>query len=234
MKLLIPAELFYQREPLPPLSEDLLAALIACIGRDQVAGVTSYDEPVHTSASLERVRELYQRVKEIDSTLPVFMIHAPVWADTDGTMTEQQRQQYLAEVKIYSEYADVAGFNVYGIPADIAKMTSPYANGTELSYNRAIEDYLLWLQHQLPDHEYLMVFQGFAFADHYSAAAQAEAPPEVLARALIAPSREEQETMVALAQQYGVSYVAWWGQSMSPVSTPAWQAILEVTAGYAD
>ena len=228
--ILLPLEVWYPADaPLPSVDADPLLKFINCIGREHIAGVTTYDEALHVGVPIEQVKALYERVKEIDPSLPVFMVHAYVFADSDETMTEPQRQKYFEDVLRYSVYADVVGFDVYAIPSTIAKVTTPYASGDEVTYDVAVEDYLRWLAENIPEKQHWIVLQGFAFADQYSEAMLAELPQELVDSASVAPTVEETVTMVHLAQKYNVEYVVWWGQSLLKKNVGVWESILKTT-----
>jgi hypothetical protein len=230
VKLLLPLEVWYPAtEPLPPREVDPLTQFIACVGREKITGVTLYDEAIHVGVPLQKVKELYERVKLVDPTLPVFMVHAYVTADSDGIMTEKERREYFEEVVAYSEYADIVGFDAYAIPVPIAKISTPYASGAEVPYDEAIEDYLLWLEDRIPNKLHLMVFQAFSFADQYRQDILKTLPKELVDSASSAPTQSEIDTMVSLAQKYEVSYVAWWGQSFLKKDLGVWESILRTT-----
>lgn len=227
VKLLLPLEVWYPASaPMPPLEDDPLSQFIGCVGREIIAGVTVYDEAIHVGVPIERVQALYERVKTVDATIPVFMVHAFMTADSDEAMTESDRRAYLEAVLRYSAYADVVGFDIYAIPTAIAKVTTPYEYGAETSYDAAVEDYLLWLQDMLPQKEHLLVLQGFAFADQYSAEILQEMPAELVHLASTAPAPEETRTMLQLARKYDVEYVIWWGQSFANKNSDVWETIL--------
>jgi len=226
VRLIIPAEILYPVGDLPTFAADPLRALIECIGRSQIEAIVTYDEPVHREISVHQVRALYERIKQIDNTLPIIMIHAPVLADSEGTQDERFRQEYLAQVKTYSQYADVVGFDVYGVPTEIAQLSGPYAAGTLVSYDQAIEEYLVWLHDQVPEKGYAMVYQAFAFADQYDPELVQTLPAELVDRASVRPTITDVARMMELARMYGVSYVSWWGQSFTSEPTETWEAIL--------
>jgi hypothetical protein len=230
VKLLLPLEVWYPSgDPLPALADDPLTQFIACVGREQITGVTLYDEAIHVGVPLQKVKELYERVKLVDPTLPVLMVHAYVTADSDGAMTETERRNYFEEVVAYSEYADIVGFDAYAIPVPIAKISTPYASGAEVPYDVAIEDYLLWLEDRIPEKPHLMVYQAFSFADQYSQDILKTLPQELVDSASIAPTQSEIDTMVSLAQKYNIAYVAWWGQSFLQKDIGVWESILRTT-----
>jgi len=226
VRLIIPAEILYPVGDLPTFAADPLRALIECIGRSQIEAIVTYDEPVHREISVHQVHELYERIKQVDNTLPIIMVHAPVLADSEGTQDERSRQEYLTQVKTYSQYADVVGFDVYGIPTEIAQLSGPYSAGSLISYDQAIEEYLVWLHDQVPEKEYVMVYQAFAFVDQYNPELVQALPVELVKRASVRPTITQVARMMELARAYGVSYVSWWGQSFTSEPTETWKAIL--------
>jgi hypothetical protein len=226
VKLLIPGELFYNAASLPSLDADPIAQLIRCLGREHIAGVTNYDEAVHVGVDMVHVRALYDRIKEIDPTLPVLMIHAFLLSDAEPDMSEKKRQHYLQSVVAYSEYADVVGFDVYAAPPALAKVTSPYANGAIVDSVSGVEDYLIWLTDSMPDKQHLMVYQGFGFADQYRADVRETFPPEIQELGTTRLTAVEVSQLYDLSAKYNLAYVAWWGQAMAREAHPTWQAIL--------
>jgi hypothetical protein len=227
VKLLIPGELFYNASALPTLDTDPIAQLIRCLGRENIAGVTNYDEAVHVGVDIVHVRALYDRIKEIDPTLPVFMIHAFLLSDAEPGMSEKKRQHYLQSVIAYSEYADVVGFDVYATPPELAKVTSPYANGAIVDTVPGVEDYLIWLLASIPNKQHLMVYQGFGFADQYRADVRETFPPEIQELGATRLTATEVSQLYDLSVKYNLAYVAWWGQAMAKEAHLTWQAILQ-------
>ena len=173
--------------------------MLDCLGKKGIYGVYSYDEPVLQGVSLESVQRLYERVTSLDPTLPVLMIHAPMLTDNELLQTPEQKAAYLNNVKRYSQYADVVGFDVYPIPRDIAKVATPYSSVPK-DYRLQLADYLEWLDAELPDKRHALVLQGFSytyqFADDYL---EKYYPPEILA-AIRPPNRIELSEMVGVVQ----------------------------------
>ncbi len=227
VKLLIPGEIFYHAAPLPPLHDDPVKKLIDCLGREHIAGVTNYDEAIHVGVDMSHVKALYERVKAIDETLPVFMIHAPLLSDEEPGTSEKKRQDYLQTVAKYSAFADVIGFDVYATPPEIAKVTSPYAGGVVMETLPAVEEYLVWLHDVLSDKEYIMVYQGFGFADQYSTNELEAFPQEIQDLGNMRLTATEVGELYDVSSKYGVDFVAWWGQAMAERAHPTWDAILE-------
>lgn len=230
VSLLVPGELLYPQLPasFPSQEEDPLRAMLACLGDKGVYGVYSYDEPVAQGVSLGSVRRFYERVKSIDPNLPVMMIHAPMLADAEDMQTPEQRAAYLDNIKTYSQYADIVGFDVYPIPQHIAQVITPYSSATK-DYRLVIGDYLQWLQAELPNKRHALVLQGFSythqFADGYL---EEHYPPEMLA-AIRPPNREELTEMVKLLQGHKAQ-VIWWGQShLEETDMALWHDILFVS-----
>ena len=127
VSMLVPGEIYYPQWPAPLPSQDPLQALLDCLGNEGVYGVYSYDEPSYNKVSLKSVKRLYERIKSINPDLPVLMIHRPMLTDDATMQTPEQRAAYLNEVKQYSQYADIVGFDVYPIPQHIAKVATPYS-----------------------------------------------------------------------------------------------------------
>lgn len=230
IKLLIPAECLYPRsKTFPPLSSDPLRTLIAKVGRDSVAGVFSYDEPVTTDLSFERVKELYRRVKEIDSTLPVYLVHAPIpEAPWKGEKNPAKIADiYLSQVKRFSTLTDFVGFDVYPIPESIAKVTTPDDVSTPTtSYRKAVADYSLWLRKNTPDKKHFMVLQAFSYED--------QGFPKWLAILYGArrPTAEELRQMAQVTKDSGIDVLGWWGQGMlgqAESDRAFWQSLLHVS-----
>ena len=216
-------------QPLPSIAQDPLAKIIACGGRSAILAITNYDEPTHNGVSVAATLTLYNRVKQIDPTIPVIMIHAPIFADTNQSTTEAERQAYLQAVKTQSQNADIVGFDLYPIPKEVAKLTTPYQNGVESNFITIIDDYTSWMQSQITGKQYTVVLQGFSLEQQYSQELQATIPPEVRA-ILRAPTKTELVDMVAIAKSHGVVLFIWWGQSLVPNATSQiWKDILEVS-----
>ncbi len=227
VSLMVPGELLYPQlpAPFPTQEEDPLRALLDCLGDKGIYGVYSYDEPVMQAVSLGSVRRFYERVKRIDPNLPVLMIHVPMLADAENLQTPEQRAAYLDNVKEYSQYADVVGFDVYPIPQLIAKVITPYSSDTK-DYRLQLTDYLNWLQAELPTKHHALVLQGFSYTYQFEDGYLEENfPPEVLA-IIRPPNREELQEMVKVVQEHNAQ-VIWWGQSfIEEDETALWNDIL--------
>ena len=125
IKLLVPGHMVYPLEALPSLEQDPMRQIIECAGRDAVLGITNYDEPAF-SHELGQVEWLYDRVKQVDDTLPVWMVHAPIprWfpgyeirdASVRRNRTHDPDSPIPREVAGSIEFADLVGFDVYPVP----------------------------------------------------------------------------------------------------------------------
>lgn len=225
MKLLIPGEILYPSGNIPPINQDPLRELLACVGRDSVIGVMNYDEPAWNGNLLEASRLLYQRVKEVDTSLPVFMVQAPLPAiatenGVTRNVTEFESRYYFNEIKKYNRYADIIGFDVYPIPTDIALLSSPYTQGRIVTdYKILISDYLKWLKENSNGKPIFIALQAFAYSNLGEKSKHSNRP-----------TNAELTDMVALAHDYGVSYIAWFGPSyLTKNDLSFWQDVLTVS-----
>ena len=236
MRLLIAGELLYARgSGLPALDNDPLKQIIACAGRANVYGILSYDEPVSTGATLDDVSGLFNRVKEIDPTLPVLMVHAPIILDRPELATVEGQQAYLSEVKSYSRFADVVGFDVYPVVKDIAKTGTPSSEGEIVGHATAIRDYMAWLRSSIPGRGYMMVLQGFSYADQFEPNFLRSIAPEEILATVRAPSLEETKEMAQLSIDGGAELLVWWGVSFQKDDTSQiWRDILKTTRAISD
>ncbi|MBP6744735.1 hypothetical protein KA344_05845 [bacterium] len=234
IKLLVAAEILYPDGKFGAPSDDPLRKLISWAGRENIYAVYAYDEPAHRKLAVTQSQSLYQRVKSIDSTLPVVMVHAPILADTEKQLSESERTNYLNRVKQHSQWADTVVFDIYPIPKEIAKLTSPYAHGLELGYSDLIPQYARWLKENLPTKKYGVVLQGFSMANHYDEATLKtiySALPREVTATIRTPSSRELESMVGLAKANGCSVIGWWGQSMlkTEAELKFWQEVKRVS-----
>ncbi|MBA4073607.1 MAG: hypothetical protein C0508_01115 [Cyanobacteria bacterium PR.023] len=234
IKLLVAAEILYPDGKFGAPSDDPLRKLIAWAGRENIYAVYAYDEPAHRGLPVSQSQALYQRVKSIDSTLPVLMVHAPILADTEKQLSESERTNYLNRVRQHSQWADIVVFDIYPIPKELAKLTGPYAHGRELGYSDLIPQYSRWLKENLPMKKYGVVLQGFSMANHYDEATLKtiySALPREVTATIRTPSSRELESMVGLAKASGCSVIGWWGQSMLKTDTELkfWQELKRVS-----
>ncbi len=234
IKIVIPAELVYpQNAGMPDLDQDPLAQLIACAGRAQIYGVSNYDEPVFQSIKLKKVQALYNRVKEIDSTIPVLMVHGPLVLDKPEFASEEQRAEYLQKVASFSAYADIVGFDVYPVTADVAKVGSPDSGGNIVGYADAIPSYINWLRVNLPNKQHLMVYQGFSYVDMFEKSYLRSLISADDIAAIRPPNRKELSSMIAAAVQSDLSLVVFWGQGMlNNLDQAPWPDIIDIVKAY--
>lgn len=231
IRLMVPGEILYPEGKMPALKDDPLRKLLSWAGRGNVYGVFSYDEPV-SRTYLAKCKALYTRVKEIDESLPVIMIHAPVPESylLNGKQVEPKSEadigKYFSQVKNYSQYADIVGFDIYAIPKELMKVVGPCSSSREvfLDYREAEEQYLSWLKKNLPLKQRLLVLQAFCLKD--------QGHPPLLA-ALYGdrrPSPAELQDMVQIARRHG-ALISWWGQSLlkDQSGMEFWQEILKAS-----
>ena len=213
--LVVSADLIYPLgQTLPALDGDPLRALIACAGRETIYGVLSYDEPVHQGVTEAQVEQVFRRVKAVDPTLPVMMVHAPLIVDQAPYATEAARRRYLQAVLRFSRFADMVGFDVYPIPRDIAKVTAPDSNGAVLGHAAAIRGYTAWLKREMPDRRLMMVLQGFSYVDQFEPDFLARIAGPATIAAIAAPTATEIAEMTRLSVEGGAEAVFWWGPSL--------------------
>ena len=231
VSLIVPGVFFYPQLPesLPTLEEDPLQVLSSCLGEQGVFAVYSYDEPVGQGVSLESVKRFYERVKAINPQLPVMMIHKPIIADDVTLQTPEQKAAYLNDVKQYSQYADIVGFDVYPIPSHIAQAISPYSSDISTDYRIILDDYMKWLKTELPNKRLALVLQGFSFIHQFEEGYLEENFPTDFLATVRAPSKEELSEMVKVVLKHN-AYVIWWGQSfLEEADLKLWEDILSVS-----
>lgn len=230
VRLIIPGELLYPDDrPMPPLARDPLAQLIACAGRENVYGVTNYDEPVLTGKPIGAVKQLYERVKAVDAAMPVLMVHAPAVTDQELFANAERIAAYFSKVAAYSAYADIAGFDVYPVPFEIAKLATPASGGRIAGLPQVLTDYLDWMKINLAGKKHLIVLQGFAMPDLYAPDYLRMIASEKLISQIKAPTREETAAMAASAEAAGVELIVWWGQgALKSLGQPPWPDVLTV------
>jgi hypothetical protein len=228
VQILLPASIVYPDGTIPRrLFADPLKKLLEAVGPGVVAGIFSWDEPVHQGVPLVRCNKLYTRVKQIDPNLPVVMVHAPRKADE-----ERDWAAYFFDVIAYSQYADIAGFDVYPVTQEMMQHTSP-AGAVFAEAHLTVRSYVEWWQANMPAKALVMVLQGFPQSAMYTQAwldANATAEQIALARA---PTAQETEAMLAEVAPFAMVTV-WWGQSTLDDETMApWPAMLASAAACA-
>jgi hypothetical protein len=229
MRLLVAGELIYGRGgDMPPMSRDPLRKIIECAGRENVFGILSYDEPVSSGASLDDVTQLFEQVREADPTLPILMVHAPIVLDKPELATVEDQKSYLKKVASYSKFADIVGFDVYPIVKEIAQIGTPSSEGAIADHGAAISEHLAWLRKAVPDRRYMMVLQGFSYADQFDPEFLRNiAPPEMIA-AVRPPTLAETKEMAALSIEGGAELLVWWGVSFQKDhNSQIWRDILK-------
>lgn len=236
MKLILPGELVYPnagRIGRGTAASDPLIQIIACAGRTHIAAITNYDEAAYHGIALRNVEKLYGQVKKIDPTLPVLMVHGPIITDKEQFSNKRRITKYLQDVVSYSAHADVVGFDVYPIPDFLARVATPLSDGEDVRAERAVAEYMSWLNSAVPNKPKLMVLQGFAYSDLYEKAYRKANVPLALLDQITAPDLAEMDMMVSQARQAGVEYIVWWGVAALPTKDAApWPTILEMGRRY--
>lgn len=225
IKLLIPASILYAEVNSAAKKTDPLKEVLAWAGRSNVFGVYSYDEPaLQNEDASPTCKSLYARVKAVDATLPVIMIHSSI---PESATSKKDVETYLAKVRASSQFADIVGFDVYAIPADLLKVKGPYSNPEKiLNYSQALSEYIRWLKTNLPAKKHMMVLQAFCAEDQGHAALLAKMYGDRR------PTKTELNDMVKIVTQANVS-VGWWGQSLvKDLDTKFWNEVLSATKIY--
>jgi len=231
VKYIVPGEILYaSNDDLPTITEDPLRHLINCAGRKAILGVLSYDEPIFNSITPEQAEKLYRRVKEIDSTIPVFLVNAPLPAtitenNTTRPITVEEVSWYFSEIRRYTKYADIMGFDVYPIPQRIAQTISPYRPVDEIADGQVvIADYLRWLKENSGNKPYFITLQAFSYKN---------LGPVWLNNSTDGapwPTTPELQEMITVAKRGGASYIVWFGPSYLKTAEDElfWQKFLGV------
>jgi len=237
VKLVVAGEVLYA-EGFPPLEDDLLRALRVCAGEGMISTVLSFDEPgitqIHALDPTRKARMLYERVKAIDPTLSVMMVHAPIpetVTELDGTSRPVQHsdvETYLRDVKDFSVYADIIGFDLYPIPAEFASLIAPNLGLTPVGYRQAFPAYFDWLHGIAEDKPYFLALQAFSYERELSSTMAQEAKDA--GYELRFPTETELQDMACLAVEGGATKLALWGQSfLLSEDKTFWESVLEVS-----
>jgi hypothetical protein len=149
IRLLLSGDAVYNRGNIPTgpvTSDDPLQRLINCAGRANIEGVLIYDESVRNGVPLTEMQAFHDRVKLVDSTLPIFNIQAPLTRPNNTDVPSADATAYFNAVKDTFQYADISGFDVYPRPDRVIEnLATPYSNGAApADYKLAIEDYARW------------------------------------------------------------------------------------------
>ena len=231
MRLIVPGGLIYPPTgAFPGIDDDPLNALLACAGREAIYGVLGFDEPALNGIDVDASRRLYERVKEIDPSIPVLMVQSPLVIEPGRQDSEAARTQYMEQVRRQSDYADIVGFSLYAIPAAIAKLGAPGHGEEIVDYAAAIDGYMEWLAGNLPGKQTMAVLQSFAYADQFERAYLSQvAPPEMIAEAR-APTRKELKAMARASIDHGAKLVIWYGSAfIADPASPLWDDVLAVS-----
>ena len=234
LKLVLPAELFYpDYQKLPALKQDLFAEFISFLSREHLLAVTNYDEPTLHGLPTEATKAIYNRVKQIDPSIPVIMIHPPLLNNDD--MTQDQREQQLRAIIAHSQYADIIGFDLYPIPKHIAKLSAPGLKGENISHDTIFGVYLQWLKTNVPDKQYAAVLQGFSYIDQFEEEYRNQHFDQKLLKSIRPPNKIELEAMLTDASTHGAKYIIWWGQAhIKQKDSALWHDILKVSRDAAE
>jgi hypothetical protein len=231
VKLLLPVHFLYPNSaPLPPKDEDPLRNFISCYGRRTLFAVVTYDEPIHTKIPIEKVAAVYKRIKEVDASLPVLMIHAPVTHDRQNERSV--REAYTSEVKLFSRYSDLVGFDIYPIPWMAAKILDPETGLPTKNADEVVTVYARWLQKHLREKQHTLVLQAFSYKDHYAPQNMPALTPDVFEQIQL-PSLTQMQAMTTAARRSGIRFIVWWGQSLRRSDdTLLWNNLKEASHGF--
>jgi hypothetical protein len=236
MKLLIPAEIVYPNpKKLRSVSgkNSPLAQIIACAGIENIAGITNYDEAVFQGVSIDSVRAFYTHAKSVAPSIPVLLVHGPIIMDKSVFNSARKRDRYLDKVIAFSAYADIIGFDVYPVPIGVSRVATPLSKGKHRTADKAIGEYMSWLNDAIPSKPKLMILQGFSYADMYESSFLKANISKELRDYVKPPIAQEIDAMVKQAQQKGVTKIIWWGQAALKNSTQApWPDILRMGRKY--
>ncbi|GLQ35136.1 hypothetical protein GCM10007939_14190 [Amylibacter marinus] len=139
----------------------------------------------------------------------------------------------MDDVIAFSAYADIVGFDVYPIPIVVSRVATPLSNGNDTTPDKAVVEYLTWLNSAIPNKPKLMVLQGFSYTDMYEASFLKANVSKELRDIVSPPNAQEINMMVNQAKQNGVSKIIWWGQAALKTSKQApWPDILRMGQKY--
>ncbi len=236
MKLILAAELIYPdpgRIGRDTGANDPLQQIIACAGREHLAAITTYDEAAFHGIPESAVRALYDHVKGSVPDLPVLMVHGPIITDKRKFRNNRRIGDYLEDVVKFSAHADVVGFDVYPVPAVVAKVATPLSGGDMVDVPRVVQDYTNWLKANVPNKQHLMVLQGFGYADLYEPEYLRANVPQELRDIVRAPNVDELTMMVEQARANGVDLIIWWGgAALRSHQDAPWPGIMQLARRY--
>ena len=219
VRLIIPADVLYSGG-VGALADDPLAAIIALVPPGLVYGVYNYDEPAHNGIPVASSQAVYERVKEINPSLPILQVHAILPEAEDPA-------PMLAQALLHSQWADVVGWSIYPEGPINRGAPTPTSGGEWVEPIAALRAYDDWLNENLPGKQHMAVLQGFSLADMYSDALIATFDPALIA-ATRAPTYDEHLAMTPS----GLDMLVWYGPSY--VDDPAtWQTTLDVSKHWA-
>jgi hypothetical protein len=165
VRLLLSGDAVYNRGNIPTgavTADDPLQRLINCAGRSNIEGVLIYDESVRNGVPSTEMQAFHDRVKLVDSTMPIFNIQAPLVRTNATDVPAADATAYFNAVKDTFQYADISGFDVYPRPDRVIEnLATPYSNGAApADYKAAIEDYAKWTAANTTSQTW-MVLQAF-------------------------------------------------------------------------
>ncbi len=231
IQLIVPSNLLYDPAgPLPPISSDPLAELMACSGRDGLYGILSFDEPGYSGVSQDQTATLYERINQIAPDLPVLMVHGPLVIDPGRHDTPRAQRRYLNDVRAHSQHADIVGFSTYPVPPMVARMGAPGSGVEIVDHVTAARGYMTWLREELPEQGRMAVLQAFSYADQYAPELLVQvAPPELIA-IVHPPTVTELEEMALESLAGGAELIVWYGANFAKTADdPGWLGLLEVS-----
>jgi Ca2+-binding RTX toxin-like protein len=226
IKLSLSAEMLYDpAEPMPLPENDPLLALIDAAGLDLIYAIYAYDEPAIRNISVATSQALYEHIKSVNPLLQVLQIHGNPDLPASGLPA------YFDEVIAHAQWADMVGFDLYPIGMVHGAVT-PYSNGEIVPPGQVVQDFMTWLQTEVPQAQHVMVLQAFGMTDLYSPEMLATLDPQVVA-SLAPPTAQDLAEMLAATE--GAAAVFWWGQSNieSGASSQLWADVLAETAQFA-
>ena len=137
------------------ISERKIIETLIFSNKSNFIGWINKDEPIWSGSNIEKIEENYNKIKQYDPYRPIWMNFAPAHRSDD-------LQEYINDVREYSQYADIISVDVYPVGATCQE-DNQYCIIDTVGLNSIgafVDLYLNEILYDSPNKPFWMILQG--------------------------------------------------------------------------